>query len=143
MYRFEYSEDRLRLKTIPPYCAAVKEYDSSACSQLYINYRTNPEYFNRGEGSAICRSCAHCVGRYAVYPEIVHGFMWSFLPVTPYPVNMADRIEAIEAKVSYMYYVKYLTKLNKEPSILQYSFINVRRYIGRWHAGRVSIKQDK
>ena len=137
---------------IPPYCAAAKEIDPTVCGYLrFMNYNIYPNYFNRGTGSIKCRACPHCVGRYAVYPKIIHSFMWSVL-CSPegYSVHFArikDRINNIDDCLTFTRYMTYLISLTENTCHdhddiadipeLTYSFNTVRLYIGRWHAGRI------
>ena len=137
---------------IPPYCAVAREIDPTVCDHLrFMYYNTYPNYFNRGTGSIKCRACPHCVGRYAVYPKIIHSFMWSLLCSSEgYFVNFArikDRINNIDDCLTFTRYMTYLIGLTENTCHdrdditdipeLTYSFNTVRLYIGRWHARRI------
>lgn len=144
----------LLASSIPPYCAAAREIDPTVCGHLrFMNYNMYPNYFNR-EPSFIrkCRACPHCVGRYAVYPKIIHSFMWSVLcsPKGYRSVHFArikDRINNIDDCLTFTHYMAYLIRLTENTCHdhdditdipeLTYSFHTVRLYIGRWHAGRI------
>ena len=109
----------LLASSIPPYCAAAREIDPTVCGHLrFMNYNMYPNYFNR-EPSFIrkCRACPHCVGRYAVYPKIIHSFIWSML-CSPegYSVHFArikDRINNIDDCLTFTRYMAYLIRLTK------------------------------
>lgn len=133
---------RVSIISIPPYCAAAREYDTAACYHLrYMNYIAHPNYFNRGTGSKICRVCPHCVGRYSVYPKIAHGFLWSIMRRSEsYSVHVEDQLANIDNYVSYTRYASYLAGLTDDTyydcNSITYSFHIVRLYINKWHAGR-------
>lgn len=140
---FNYYPDSYSVISIPQYCAAAREYDTKACNYLrFVNYNAHPNYYNHGTGSRICRVCMHCVGRYSLYPKIVHGFMWSVIQMKLYPGHIKDQIENIDDYVSYTRYTRYLAGLAEDTHYncsidITYSFHIVRRYISRWHTGRV------
>ena len=130
----------------------AREIDPTVCGHLrFMNYNMYPNYFNRGTGSIKCRACPHGVGRYAVYPKIIHSVMWSVL-CSPegYSVHFArikDRINNIDDCLTFTRYMAYLIRLTENTCHdhddiadipeLTYSFHTVRLYIGRWHAGRI------